>query len=349
MKCFAVIFCLMASVEGVGATIPKKSPEVEVARVFADNMVLQREKPVRVWGWAKTGTKIAVVFAGQRKETVTKSGKWVVVMDPLLASKQGRDLRVYADNVLANTLTNILVGEVWILSGQSNMQWWVRGTDDYTNVVCRANYPQMRYMFGQDGALATSPTTDFPSVHWVETTTNIVGKYSATGFYFGERLLHDLNVPVGLVMTACGATSMANWTPYDWMKKLPYQQRYMERYERESAEWVRTNGYAGACARHAKAIEKYADDLLKAKAGKEPWPWPTPGAPLAFTGWRSNLVPALHYNAKIAPLAGLACRGVLWYQGETEGWRMVGVGGTREDGPGVRGVKSVAAGVVCPA
>lgn len=323
MSVFA--FVLAAAAVASGSDVVRKAPApnaagVKVARVFADNMVLQREKPVRVWGWSKSGTKIAVVFAGQRKETVAKEGKWSLALEPLAASKEGRDLQVFCGDELVKTVANVLVGEVWILSGQSNMQWGVRDTDDYTNVLRRADYPQLRYMFGQDGALSTAPADDFPSVRWVETTTNLVGRYSATGFYFGERLMLDLDVPVGLVMTACGATSMANWTPYDWMKKLPYQKRYLERYERESAEWVRTNGFAGACARHAKAIEKYADDIYKAKTGKGKWPWPTPGAPLAFTGWRSNLVPALHYNSKIAPLAGFACRGVLWYQGETECW-----------------------------
>lgn len=320
MKRFATIACLMVLVEGLGAGLAQKVQEVKVARVFADNMVLQCEKPVKIWGWAKDSSKITVLFAGQRRETVAKGGKWSVVLDPMKVSRIGRELKVLVNGQEGVTIANVLVGEVWILSGQSNMEWTVNATDDYPGVKSRANYPQMRYMFGQNNALATAPADDFPNVKWVETTTNIVGKYSATGFYFGERLLHDLDVPIGLVMTACGATSMANWTPYDWMKKLPYQQRYLERYERESAEWVRTNGYAGACARHAKEIEKYADNVYKAKVGKGKWPWPTPGAPLAFTGWRSNLVPALHYNSKIAPLAGLACRGVLWYQGETEGW-----------------------------
>lgn len=292
----------------------------KVARVFADNMVLQREKPVRIWGWAQNGTKIAVAFDGQVKETVAADGKWSATLDPMKASKVGRELKVSVNGQDGVSITNVLVGEVWILSGQSNMQWSMTGTDDYTNALKRADYPTMRYMFGQDGALATAPADDFPDVKWVETKPGVLGRYSGTGFYFGERIMLDLDVPVGLVMTACGATSMANWTPYDWMAKLPYQKRYLERYERESAEWVRTNGFAGACRAHAKAVEKYAEDVFKAKTGKGKWPWPPPGVPLAFTGWRSNLVPALHYNSKIAPLAGFSCRGVLWFQGETEGW-----------------------------
>lgn len=299
------------------AAAPEKA---RLARVFADNMVLQRDKPVKIWGWAKSGTRLSVVFAGQRREAVAADGRWAVALAPMGASREPRRLVVHADGKEAQVCTNVLVGEVWILSGQSNMQWGVRDTDDYTNVLRRANYPALRYMFGQDGALATRPADELPAAAWVETTTNVVGRYSATGFYFGERLLLDLDVPVGLVMTACGATSMANWTPAPWMEKQPYQARYLARYRRESAEWVRTNGYAAACAAHRKAIEAYAEGVHRARTGKGPWPWPMPAAPLAFTPWRSNLVPALHYNAKIAPLAGLACRGVLWFQGETEGW-----------------------------
>lgn len=320
MDMMKTMLAALLSAAMAGTSFAAAPAGTRLARVFADNMVLQRDKAVRVWGWAKSGTRVAVAFAGQRCEAVAADGTWAVTLAPMAASKEPRRLVVSADGREVQACANVLVGEVWILSGQSNMQWAVRETDDYTNVLRRADYPTMRYMFGQDGALATEPTDDFPSVNWVETTTNVVARYSATGFYFGERLMKDLDVPVGLVMTACGATSMANWTPVAWMEKLPYQKRYLERYARESAEWVRTNGYAAACVAHVRAIEKYADDIHRARTGKGKWPWPVPAPPLAFTPWRSNLVPALHYNAKIAPLAGLSCRGVLWFQGETEGW-----------------------------
>ena len=217
MDMMKTVLAALLSAAMAGTSFAAAPAGTRLARVFADNMVLQRDKAVRVWGWAKSGTRVAVAFAGQRCEAVAADGTWAVTLAPMSASKEPRRLVVSADGREVQACTNVLVGEVWILSGQSNMQWAVRETDDYTNVLRRANYPTMRYMFGQDGALATEPTDDFPSVNWVETTTNVVARYSATGFYFGERLMKDLDVPVGLVMTACGATSMANWTPVAWM------------------------------------------------------------------------------------------------------------------------------------
>ena len=243
--------------------------EVSLSRVFSDNMVLQRGKPVPVWGWAKKGATVNVSFAGQTKTVVAGAdGAWRVALDALTVCKDGRELVVtetlpkQKKPASVATVRNVLVGEVWILSGQSNMQWTVNGTDDYPKVLNRANYPLLRYMRNNEGAIAAQPTRQLPSAaRWVVTTTNEVGSYSASGFYFGERLMLDLDVPVGLIMTACGGTSMANWTPRDWMTKDSSQKAVLERYERESAEWVATNGYADACAAHGEAIRKWAEDL----------------------------------------------------------------------------------------
>lgn len=302
--------------------------EITLSRVFSDNMVLQRGKTVPVWGWAKKGATVSVSFAGQTKTVVASAdGAWRVTLDALAICKDGRELVVtetlpkQKKPASAVTIRNVLVGEVWVLSGQSNMQWKVNATDDYPKVLKRANYPLLRYMRNNEGAIAAQPTRQLPSAaRWVVTTTNEVGSYSASGFYFGERLMLDLDVPVGLIMTACGGTSMANWTPRDWMLKDPSQKATLERYERESAEWVATNGYADACAAHGEAIRKWAEDLHSFYQKKGKYPWPRPAPPLFTTNWKGNRAPCVHYNAKIAPLAGLAVAGVLWYQGETESW-----------------------------
>ena len=319
-----MLSCLLLSFSALSAV----RADIGLSRVFSDNMVLQRGKPVPVWGWAKPGATVSVAFAGQtRTAVVGEDGAWRVVLDALSACKEGRALTVtetapkQTRPAHAVTVRNVLVGEVWILSGQSNMQWTVNGTDDLPLVLKRADYPLLRYMRNQEGALAAGPTRQLPpAARWVVTTTNEVSSYSATGFYFGERLMLDLDVPVGLIMTACGGTSMANWTPRAWMSKDPTQKALLARYERENAEWIATNGYAAACAAHAEAIAQYAGKMLAFHQKKGPYPWPRPAPPLAFTGWKGNRAPCVHYDAKIAPLAGLAIAGVLWYQGETESW-----------------------------
>lgn len=301
--------------------------DITLSNVFSDNMVLQSGKAVPIWGWAAKGSVIKVSFAGQTKETtVDENGRWSVKLDPMNVCKEGRKMTVeefLAGNKPGKKLIveNILIGEVWILSGQSNMQWTVNGTDDYKKVLTRANYPLMRYMRNNEGAVSFKPAKQSPAAaRWVVTTTNEVGSYSATGFYFGERLMLDRDVPVGLIMTACGGTSMANWTPREWLTKDPMQSQTLKRYERESEEWIATNGYANAIADHMKAIQKYAEDLHDHYMKKGAYPWPRPTPPFAVTPWPPNRTPCVHYNAKIAPLAGLAIAGVLWYQGESESW-----------------------------
>lgn len=301
--------------------------DITLSKVFSDNMVLQAGKPVKIWGWASPGAKVEVSFAGQTVEAVAGAGlgEWSVKLAPLAVSKVGRELTAveHAKKGKASSVVvkNVLVGEVWILSGQSNMQWSVNGTDDYPLVRKRANYPLLRYMMNNEGAIALRPTRQLPpSARWVECTTNVVGKFSATGFYFGERLMLDRDVPVGLIMTACGGTCMPNWMPYEDLDRDPSFKDIRRKYERESEEWIATNGYAGAVASHAAAIEKYAEDVHKAHVGKGKWPWPRPPAPIAYTGWPHHRVPAAHWNSKIAPMVGLTCAGVLWYQGESESW-----------------------------
>jgi len=322
LKSFVVIVLvgLVAAADGA----------VSLARPFGDNMVLQQGKPVAVWGWADPGADVSLSFAGQCCTTVAASdGRWKVRLAPLVLSKTGRSLTVRSRQKVgaAETLTatNVLVGEVWVLSGQSNMEWGISGTDDWPEVRKRANYPLMRYMANAGCRLALSPCTDLPcSAHWEPVTTNNVKMMSAVGFYFGERLMQDRDVPIGLVFAAHGGTSMLNWTSREWLLKCPYQRQAVERYDRRSADWVATNGYHGAVANYRKQLEKYCDDVHLAKLGKYKgpggWPWPPPSLPLMFTGERLNAIPSIDYNAVIAPLAGLSVAGVLWYQGETESW-----------------------------
>ncbi len=297
--------------------------EVRLARHFGSNMVLQQGRPAKVWGWAKPGAKVELSFAGQTKMVVAdKDGAWKVALAPLAVSKVGRDLVVQELGAASSVVcANVLVGEVWILSGQSNMQWTTNATDDYPRVKTQANYPNLRYMFTDCGAIATAPCIDSPvAATWAVCTTNNVGKMSATGFYFGERLMFDRDVPVGLIMTACGGTSMPNWTPAAYLAKDPMFARTQSAYERDSRAWVATNGFAAACANFRTQCENYYAQIELAKQGKAKYPWPPPAVPYLTTPWKANRIPSAHWNAKVAPLVGLSIAGVLWYQGETEGW-----------------------------
>lgn len=316
----AVFASAMLSVGGASA-------QVRLSGVFSDNMVLQAGKPVKVWGWAATGAKVEVEFAGAKVSATAEGrlGEWKVTLPAMTVSKEGRELKVTertaAGATTSVTLVNVLVGEVWILSGQSNMQWKVNGTDDYPLVLARANYPLLRYMQNNEGAIAMKPARQLPAAaRWVVCDTNVVGSFSATGFYFGERLMLDRDVPVGLVMTACGGTSMPNWTPYEALDRDRSFAETRKQYEAETEDWIATNGFAGVSAALADKIDRFANDVHLAKTGKGKYPWPRPSPTIGWTGWPANRIPAAHWNAKIAPIVGLSCAGVLWYQGETESW-----------------------------
>lgn len=316
MKNLALIFA--AAVCGISAFA-----EIKMPRIFSDNMLIQRAKPAKIWGTSAPNANIVVEFAGQKKSTkANANGKWSLALSPLKASAKPLEMSVYENGSVGATIGNIVVGELWILSGQSNMQFTLNQTDDAHVAIPRANYPNLRYFRMSQGAMAKTPQEDFnKQSRWELTTPENVGTQSAVGFYFGEKLLKDLNVPVGLVNTSMGGTLMACWTPAEYVDKVPYLKAYMDKYVKESAAYVKENGYEKKLATFNKNMEAYKAACKKAQEEKKPKPpydWGKLSVPLPYTNFRNNEVPVFHWNAKVAPIAGISARGVLWYQGEQE-------------------------------
>jgi sialate O-acetylesterase len=249
-------------------------------------MVLQTGQRVPIWGWATPGESIAVTFAGQTKSAVAAptDGAWKIYLDPLSVSAEPRDLTVTGTDSV--TFHDVLVGEVWLCSGQSNMQkplgTW-RGqpipTVDYENAIAAANYPLIRMMNlkiaepatpARDVDTTQRPVQDYPWAGWVPTTPESIDriKFSAACYYFGRKLYQTLNVPIGLIEATAGGTHIEAWTPASAFAADP-----------ALADW-------------AKAAE-------------------TPKVE-----YQSTRVSTL-YNGMIHPIAAYALRGVLWYQGES--------------------------------
>lgn len=297
--------------------------EVKMPSIFSDNMLVQRGRPAKFWGTAEPGAEVAVEFAGRKKSAKAGAdGKWSLSLPPLKASFDPRELRVYENGEPALVIKNVVVGELWILSGQSNMQMTLDRTDDAHVAIPRANYPNLRYFRMSLGAIDKSPLEDFhQGARWEETTPENAGSQSAVGFYFGEKLLKDLGVPVGLVHTAMGGTLMAGWTPEEYVRNVPYQKKYYEKYLKDSEAYVKSGGYAKKLEAHKKYLAEYEQKCKKAKEEGKPKPspnWDKFNKPLKFTPYANNMVPVQHWNAKAAPMAGLTARGVVWYQGEQE-------------------------------
>jgi sialate O-acetylesterase len=184
--------------------------DVKLASIFGDSMVLQRELPVPVWGWADAGEQVTVTFGDQTKQVAADSnGRWQVNLDPLSADAEGRSLKVSGNNSIE--LKDVLVGEVWICSGQSNMEWGVGGSMNAKEETAAADHPMIR-LFDVQGHLTSPVAKDTCPGQWNVCQPSSVGGFSAVGYFFGRRLQSELGVPIGLVGSNWGGTRIEPWT-----------------------------------------------------------------------------------------------------------------------------------------
>jgi sialate O-acetylesterase len=183
--------------------------EVTLPKIFGDNMVLQRDKPIVVWGWASAQEKITVQFKGQSVNVKAgKDGKWKV---SLAAEAAGGPYQLTVKGKNTITFSNVLIGDVWICSGQSNMEWIVRNSNRAAEEIAQANYPAIRH-FKVPKALATQPEKDVTGGEWKICTPENAGDFTAVGYFFARELTGALNIPVGLINTSWGGTHVETWT-----------------------------------------------------------------------------------------------------------------------------------------
>jgi len=247
---------------------------LKLPAIFGDNMVLQQQQSVPVWGWSAPGANVIVTFAGQRKSTrADANGKWLVKLGKLKASFTPQSLVIEAGDT--KTFTNILVGEVWLGSGQSNMEKPIgrqpgqKPTFNAEQELAAANYPNIR-IFQVEKMLSATTRTDLEKFHgWQECSSNTLDAihFSAAAYFFGREIHTNLNVPVGLIESSWGGTRIEPWTPPVGFQSVP--------------------------------------SLAKTTT------------PDFGTNKIPNTAPTVLYNAMIAPIAGFAMRGALWYQGES--------------------------------
>ena len=202
--------------------------ELNLPAIFGDNMVLQQQMPVPVWGWAAPNTKVTVTFAGQTKSTQAGAdGKWLVKLGKLKATFTPQTLVVSAGDT--KTFTNVLVGEVWLGSGQSNMEKPIglqrgqRPTLNAEQELAAANYPNIR-IFKIEKMLSATPRTALEKFYgWQECSSNSLNtvSFSAAAYFFGREIHTNLNVPVGLIESSWGGTRIEPWTPPAGFESVP--------------------------------------------------------------------------------------------------------------------------------
>lgn len=201
--------------------------DVRVPSLIGDNMVLQQGKRVRIWGWAKAKEQITVEIAKQKANTITDdSGHWQAFIGPLKAGGPF-ELTISGSNTLS--FKNVLVGEVWICSGQSNMEWPLINSQNGADAVAQANYPAIRLFTVQKST--SSSLLDDVKGHWVVTTPDQAGQFSAVGYFFGRELYQKLKVPIGLVHTSWGGTPAEAWTSHSALSAAPELQPILNRYQ----------------------------------------------------------------------------------------------------------------------
>jgi len=281
--------------------------DVSLPAVFSSHMVLQRDSAVKVWGTADAGEGVTVSFAGQTRQTRAASdGRWSVTLDAMPAGGP-HEMVVTAYNTLR--YENVLLGDVWVCSGQSNMQWSVGRASDPEKEIAAAKHPSLR-LFSVQRTVAGAPLSDVTGT-WMPCSPETVESFSAVGYFFGRKLHQELDVPIGLLHTSWGGTPSEAWTSMATLQVTPVAQPILERWE-ETLEHS-----PEAMKRHAEKVKEWEEKRRAAEAkGEKP-----PRKPRKPRGADHPHRPGGLFNAMIAPLLQYAIRGAIWYQGESNASR----------------------------
>ena len=283
--------------------------DVKLPSIFSDHMVLQQNLDNKVWGWASAGEEVTVKFAGNEYKTkANDKGEWSLKLKPM---KYGGpyELSVIAKNTI--TFKDVLVGEVWVCSGQSNMGWTVNSSNSPDLEKLTAKYPNIRLL--KVPLVGTQEAQkDFEGA-WMKCTPETVGNFTAVGYFFGRNVHLATDIPVGLIHDAWGGSACEAWINRDLLKADPKYSEMMKRWEATESSWNEKD----AKAKYEKALAAWKEKAAKAKAEKKPLPRrPRYRNPLTGQHRPANL-----YNGMIKPIIGYGIRGAIWYQGETNAGR----------------------------
>ena len=285
--------------------VPVLQARVTLSPLFTDNAVLQRDADTPIWGAADIGEPVTVTFGGQTCATVADGqGRWEVRLTPLPANIRG-NLIVRGNNVIV--LKNIVTGDVWLCSGQSNMALRVREVTNAPAEITAADLPDIRQFF-----VPAKPSPDLqPDTYvkssWQPASPQTAGDFTAAGFFFARELQAAIHVPIGLINSSVGGTPIQSWTPLDTLKVYPGYARMMERKKSEIAAWPARKMQVDASLK-AWEIAAAAARVAHQPVPDKPW---NPGPPDS-----GRFMPGQLYNGMIHPLIHYRLKGALWYQGE---------------------------------
>lgn len=310
-NCVAVSRALRRLV--VFAAVPLAAMSQEAAAkvkphpLFTDGAVLQQGMEIPVWGTADAGEAITVKLAGQERKTTAKDGKWMVRFDKLSAGGP-HEITIECPHEKV-TVKDVHLGEVWVASGQSNMQWPMSASADPEKNIAGANNPFLR-LFTVPRLATDEPQSDVDA-RWAVCTPESAKDFSAVAYYFGRHLQHELGIAVGVINTSYGGTPAEAWTSRQKMLSLDLLKPLVDQDD-------------ALIASFPEAQQKYKDELAKweqAVKDAEAAGQTKPAKPPAPVGPGNPHRPCGLYNAMIHPLLPYAFRGAIWYQGESNAGR----------------------------
>jgi sialate O-acetylesterase len=293
--CTVFVLLLIATAARANVSLPD---------VISEGMVLQQKQNVPIWGNADPGETVTVNFAGQSKSaTASADGKWIVKLDPMRANATAATMTITGKNTIE--LKNILVGEVWLVAGQSNMQRLLSETADGEAAIAAADHQRIRlFNVSRQVAFKHAPP---PLGRWQGCSPQTVKDFSAAGYYFGVELEKELGVPIGLINSSYGGSQAEAWTPVEYLVASADLRPTVERKKIWDEERARVR------VEYDEALKNWRADADKARAAGAR-PSPSPAVPDALREYR---IASSIYDGMIAPLIPFFIRGAIWYQGES--------------------------------
>ena len=283
--------------------------EVKLPALFTDGAVLQRDREVAIWGWATAGKEVTVTFGSQKKQaTAAADGTWLVKLAAMPASAEGREIKASEAGGNEVTVKDVLVGEVWLASGQSNMEWNVGGSREEDKAAATSQPLPLVRMITVPKKVTHERQQDFQG-NWRPATPEHVMGFSAVGYFFGRNIHEQVKVPVGIINSSWGGTRIDPWLAEEGFSQVP---ELAEMARQRSEQLPGQAAYEEKFSTHLKATRQWCDAAEAAAKAKSPMP-PQP-APLALLPLQSQTG---MYQAMIHPLRNYGVRGFLWYQGES--------------------------------
>ena len=266
-------------------------------------MLLQRELPVIVWGWAEPGEQVTVNLNRQTASITTgQDGQWRVSLQPLPAGGP-YELTVAGKNT--NTFVDVLVGDVWLCAGQSNMELLLRAADSAASAIPLATNTRIRFI-NETGPYEAEPLQDIVSTGWMVGNPQTAGSISAVGYFFAKRIINKTGIPIGLINCAWGGSVIEMWLAPAGVRLVPALDGMLREYE------LQLSNLNVEVVKYIDVSTHWLEKAREAQVSNEkiPLPPPAPGYPV-------GLIFSPIYNGRIAPLTPYRIKGVIWYQGES--------------------------------